>query len=406
MEIRGMRESEMEEMIELLCLINRPDGHQRYTRYIREDSSYTWDQTRVVVVDGRIASTLRIWDRLMRIGSSVVRMGGIGGVSTHPEQRKKGYASAMMREVVDHMAKSGYDVGVLFSEIPFVFYRRVGWECVPQAGFRIRLRQAVQARQSGWQVEPFEEERDLEQVVVLHQHYNARQSGVILRPRFHWDTAPARIRDLLPTIVARRGDALGGFLNFLVEGEEIEVLEVAYDRENPDTLAALVGHLLNFCEEKGIKEIFGEIPHRHPLVDALVQGSAGDLSLSGKTSMMFYAVNLFSLMHKLLPELQARLDACGQKFSPLTLGFALNEQACALRLSASGQLEVTEADAPAEPLNLPGEFIWRLLLGESTLEQLESALQARGIALRPEVAALFSVLFPAQEMTFWGSDHF
>ena len=63
MEIREIRESELQEMIDLLCLVFRPDGQERYTQYIRGDSSYRLDQTRVVAADGRIASTLRVWQR-------------------------------------------------------------------------------------------------------------------------------------------------------------------------------------------------------------------------------------------------------------------------------------------------------------------------------------------------------
>ena len=406
MEIRGMREAEIEAMIGLQCLTNRPDGHERYTRYIRGDSSYELDQTRVVVVGGRIVSTLRVWDRQMRIGPSAVRTGGIGGVCTHPEHRKKGYASAMMRDAIEWLRQSGYEVGVLFSEIPFVFYRRLGWECLPQAGFHIKRQQVVGLQETDWQIEPFEEELDLEDAAALYDVYNARQSGAILRPRFHWDTAPARIRDLFPTVVARRGNTLGGFLNFLVEGTRVNVLEVAYERSDPTILAALANHLLRCCEQEGIEEIEGEIPHRHPLVDVLVRGSVGDLSLTGKTSMMLYAVNLLSLMQKVLPELQVRLDASGQRFAPVSLRFEINEQQCALRLNDSGLLEVLDADPRAASSNLPGESFWRLLLGESSWSQLEPGLQAQGISTRPEVAALMPVLFPPQEVTFWGTDHF
>lgn len=98
MEIRSVREDELEEMIALQCRIFRPDGHKRYTQYIRGDSSYRLDQTRVVVVDSRIVATLRVWDRKMRIGSGVVHMGGIGGVGTHPDFRGRGYASALIRD--------------------------------------------------------------------------------------------------------------------------------------------------------------------------------------------------------------------------------------------------------------------------------------------------------------------
>ena len=122
--------------------------------------------------------------------------------------------------------------------------------------------------------------------------------------------------------------------------------------------------------------------------------------------MMFYAVNFLSLMQKLLPDLQGRLDASGQKFPPLALGFTLNGQTCVLRLEASGKLQADRAAKPEEIVNLPGEFLWRLLVGESSLEQVQPALRARRIALDPKLAAFLAVLFPAQEMIFWGNDHF
>ena len=65
MEIRAVRESELEEMVKLQCLIFDPDRYERYWRYIRGDSSYRLEQTRVVIIDGRIVARLRIWDRDM-----------------------------------------------------------------------------------------------------------------------------------------------------------------------------------------------------------------------------------------------------------------------------------------------------------------------------------------------------
>ena len=60
MQIRGVRESELEEMIDLQCQVFRPDGQQRFWQYIRGDTSYRLDQTRVVLVKGRIVATLRV----------------------------------------------------------------------------------------------------------------------------------------------------------------------------------------------------------------------------------------------------------------------------------------------------------------------------------------------------------
>ena len=136
-EIRAVREQELEEMIELQCLVFRPRGHERYKAYIRGDSSYELEQTRVVVVDGGIVATLRVWDRTVRVGETAVRMGGIGGVGTHPDHRRRGHASAMLRDAIDWMRGRGYLTSVLFTEVATEFYRRHGWASVPMPGFRI-----------------------------------------------------------------------------------------------------------------------------------------------------------------------------------------------------------------------------------------------------------------------------
>jgi len=106
MEIRGVHESELEEMVNLQCLVFRPDGHERYWGYVQGDSSYRHDQSRVVVVNGGIVATLRMWERRMRIGSCIVRMGGIGGVCTHPDYRGVGYATALMKDTIRRSGRS------------------------------------------------------------------------------------------------------------------------------------------------------------------------------------------------------------------------------------------------------------------------------------------------------------
>ena len=121
--------------------------------------------------------------------------------------------------------------------------------------------------------------------------------------------------------------------------------------------------------------------------------------------MMLYAVNLPVLLRQVLPDLQERLDTSGRSFAPVSLGFAINQQECALQLDQAGTLQVVE-DTPAEPVDLPAEFFWRLLFGESGWTQLEPALQARGILVKPEIGALLRVLFPLQEVIFWAPDHY
>ena len=406
MEIRGVRESEIAEMIDLQCRVFRPDGHERYRQYVRTDPSYRYDQSRVVVVDGQIISTLRVWEREMRIGSIAVPMGGIGGVGTDPDHQGAGYATALMKDTIAYMRTVGYDVGVLFSAIPCVFYRKLGWASVPLAGFRVTRRGAIDLAPTEWRVEPFDEKRDLGASITLYDNHNAQQSGSLVRTQSYWGSGPARLRDILPTVVARRGDRLGGYLNFQVGGKSVNILEVAYDRAQPQALTALISHLLQVCERKEVEELHGDIPHRHPMVDLLVEGMAGDTFLAGNSSMMLYATNLVSLFQRLLPELQARLDASNQGLTPVSVCFAVNDQEAGLRLLNDGTLQIFDSEEAAIRLALPGHLFWRALLGESGWSQLEPTLDQQGIVVETGIAALLSVLFPQREVIFWGPDHY
>ena len=406
MEIRGIRESELAEMIDLQCRVFRPDGHERYWQYVRTDPSYRYDQSRVVVVNGRIVSTLRVWEREMRIGSIPVPMGGIGGVGTHPDHQGTGYATALMKDTVTYMRTVGYDVGVLFSAIPCAFYRKLGWASVPLAGFRVTRRQSAGLGETEWRVEPFDEERDLKASIALYDGYNAERSGSLVRTRSYWNSGPARLREIWPTVVARYEDRFGGYLNFQVNGKSVNIFEVAHDRKQPQALTALVNHLLQVCEQEGVEELHGDIPHRHPMVNLLVEGTAGDTFLTGNSAMMLYPVNLLALLQRLLPELQARLDAANQKFAPISICFAVNNQEAGLRLHDDGTLQTFDSDERAMRLTLPGHLFWRALLGESSWSQLEPTLHQRRISVDVEIAALLSILFPQQEVIFWGPDHY
>ena len=406
MDVRSVLKSELEETIHLNCLVFRPDGHTRYRQYVEDDCSYQLDQTRVVVVDKRVVATLRIWERRMRIGSSIVTMGGIGGVCTHPDYRGLDYATELMKNAVEYMQNANYDIGVLFSIIPGKFYSNLGWAPLILEGFQIVPHHVGTFEDTNWRVEKFDEARDLNQVATLYDEYNLCLSGTIVRPRSYWNMAPSRIRDVLPSIVVRHKDMLSGYLNFHIEDKKARILEVAFDREDPTSLSTLVMYLLNICDQQQVEKIYGSIPYQHPLVDLVVEGCAGDLFLIGDSSMMLYVVNLLSLLRKLLPELQSRIDASENQLQPVSIRIETRDQQAVLRLHDSGILQIFDLDEEAVCVKLPDRFFWRMLLGEASWDQLEPTLKVHGFSVPQEVSTLFSVLFPQKIVVFWGPDHY
>ena len=232
--IRPIRESELDELIDLLCAVHNPEGQERYRGYMEGDPTWCPSQTPVIVVGGRIVSTLRIWDRWVHLGATPVRMGGIGGVTTHPDYRQRGIATRLMEHAAEYMRDDGYDLGLLFTMIAAGFYRRLGWSCVSLMGFHAKLHRPPQPGRSALEVLPFDESRDLEETVALYQRYNDGRSGSLLRPRPYWDYAPSRVRGVLPTAVVRGPAGLSGYINWESDDDGAEVYEVAYER-GPDS---------------------------------------------------------------------------------------------------------------------------------------------------------------------------
>jgi len=293
-----------------------------------------------------------------------VRIGGIGGVTTHPDYRRRGLASQLMTQTADVMRSGGYELGLLFTEIPARFYRNLGWHSMPMAGFRARWEGrsvAVVSPLSGTpSVELFIESRDLEEVVALYQRYNEGRSGTMLRPRPHWDYSPSRVRGVLPTIVVRSDHVLG-YLNWNVRAGGIRIGEIA--SEAAAVTDALLQHLLMECDNSEVTQVYGEIPHTHPFVDSLVSATEADLELKGNASMMALPLDLPRLVEKTV----GAIDSVHK---------------------------------------IPTDLLLRLLFGESSTQDLLPVLTSRGIDFEDHQARRLEEIFPRRDPVFWAPDHF
>ena len=410
MEIRAVREAEVEQMIELMCLVFRPNGHERYRQYMVGDPLYRRDQSRVVVDDGRVVATLRVWDKRLRVGSLPLRMGGIGNVCTHPEARGKGYATLMMEDAVRYMTEAGYPISCLFSDVGNRFYHRFGYRSVPFHGFRMSQWKFSGDVGSGWEVTPFDEERDLDDTAALYEKCNRERSGSIVRDEAYWKSGNVRARSVYPRLVARRGHVLGGYLTFEDSDHGVEILDVAH-RSEAGVLTALAAQLLHHCSRQKHEMIHGLLPLRHPFIDALLDLGGGNQVSAGNSKLMLSTLNMPALCAAILPELCRRLESSAGATTPAAVEIQADGEAGALTLGRDRTLQLVSvpmggAQAGADVVALPGEMFWRLLLGESGWGDLQPALRERGVLASPAADGLMQVLFPTNEPVYWQADHF
>ena len=73
-------------------------------------------------------STFTVTDFTVRFDGHACKMGGIGGVATLPQYRRRGGIRGCFQEALPDMYASGYDLSYLY---PFstAYYRKFGYEC-------------------------------------------------------------------------------------------------------------------------------------------------------------------------------------------------------------------------------------------------------------------------------------
>src|SRR5688500_988060 len=100
-----------------------------------------------LMVGGEAVSHLWVQHLRMRVGSAVVRMGGIAGVGTERAHRMKGLSRRVMENSTRWMEAEGFDCATLFGIRDF--YDKFGYApCMLVPRFEVRTRDAERAAAS------------------------------------------------------------------------------------------------------------------------------------------------------------------------------------------------------------------------------------------------------------------
>ena len=134
---RACRQSEFEETVALVNAIFRDGTDQHiatdYPLIFREPRL---DLHRVLSVDGRVVAHVPVAPREVVNGGDRFTIGIIGPTGTHPDHRRRGYATQCLRDATRIQEERGWPVAVLWTaEATFPFYRHSGWEAVGSQGF-------------------------------------------------------------------------------------------------------------------------------------------------------------------------------------------------------------------------------------------------------------------------------
>ena len=301
MEIRAVREDEIEETLALQRLVFRPDEGEgalvRYRTYVRDDPSYRPEQSRVLLEDGRIVAHLRVWDREIRVRGAVFRAGGIGSVLTHPDYRGRGFARALMWDTETFMRNAGYDVGLLFTIIGTPFYEALGWTPIPLPTFAVEMK-SEPAHCEATHVRTLDADRDLDAVMAIYERSSGCLTGPEVRPRAYWRAGPSRIRGVFPRWGVERGSELCGYATFDVSADRIWVTEGSVEPAHEDAFDDLAGLIGRCARRNGLTRIEGSLPTGHGLVPALERACGACAAWNRHDEMMLKGIDWRAIREK------------------------------------------------------------------------------------------------------------
>jgi GNAT superfamily N-acetyltransferase len=383
----------------------RPDLFRRQTNH---DSTFHWRHARVVEVDGAVVGYLRIFDRRMWLRDARLRAAGIGSVATHPDYRRRGLATALLRDTLALLRREGYHLSFLGTEIAAPFYERLGWRIVrqPSHGAPAAEAAAPPVRRAGLPerpdltIRPFAPS-DLTAVARIHTRATRGRTGAVARSLRYWTDHLSWIDDdhggFLVAMGGRRG--LAAFVRSRSErwASTLVVLD-AHCREGAEaSMPPLLGALGRYAVGQGLKGIQASLPEGHPLADAFARLPSAGVTTEVRFPLMMRVVDLPDLLRCLAPLLGQRLGAV--TVPRVCLAFEEDGERTCLCIGPDG-VRVARRPAGEVASVAPGEAV-TLLLGQKTVQEVLAA----GAELPSEEAlSRLEQLLPRQSLHFCTAD--
>ena len=167
---RGTRKEEFTQVIRLVNYVfressNRPSNMEKWYPLLFNNDNL--ENMRIMCEDDRPVSHLGISESEIVIYGCKTKIGSIGAVCTHPEYRKRGFASLLLEDGIKKMNEDGADIALVSGGRNL--YKRAG--CV-EAGrvHKFRISGSDLKRFNTQKVEVFPyQERNLENIVGVYQ---------------------------------------------------------------------------------------------------------------------------------------------------------------------------------------------------------------------------------------------
>ncbi|WRP08320.1 GNAT family N-acetyltransferase [Rossellomorea aquimaris] len=193
-----------------------------------EDRKRRLQQTKDHTVYGiyeeeNLAAKLHLIPLQIQLGEHVYPMGGIAGVATYPEFRRRGYVRQLMNHSLRKMKEDGTVLSMLH---PFSidFYRKFGWE-VFASFHKIQLekKDLVPLKPYSGSIRRYKKDTYPNDLESIYDRYAVQHNGMLVRSKNWW--RERSITDLWIAIYYNDAGEATGYLTYEVKKEKMKVEE-------------------------------------------------------------------------------------------------------------------------------------------------------------------------------------
>jgi len=362
------------------------------------------------LVDGKPVSFVNVIQLDMRIGSSIVKMGGIAGVGTEAEHRMKGYSRTCMTRSIEYMFNYGYDISLLFGISGF--YTKFGYAtCLPMHTLTLRVKDAEEApRRSEYEVRDFTE-NDIDPVLRIFNENNWRRTGAVVRKKGEWRGFLSGKRAGYPPpafVLEKEGRvvAYAAFHRFMnpdreYERYDYEFLVTELGAESPESFSTILNELAARAIKGRFERIILSLPLDHPFVEYCYRfGSESVVRRPKDGGGMMRIINQKALFNKIKDELQRRVAESKVAEGNVEIKTELGSTRFGVE---DGELQVTEGTGEeGNIIELPQAILTQLVVGYRSVEDV---VNDDRVNVKGDVK-LLKALFPKSPPYAWILDHF
>lgn len=224
-----------------------------------------------VWLDGRdqILSSMKVYTPRLRLCGATSRLTVLGAIFTPVARRNQGYATAMVRHVLQDAGRAGSRIALLFSDIGTAYYSGLGFRSLPAEEQSAPLRRVSVVAGAGWSFEPAQD-GEMNQIRRAHEDCSASRSIAVVRDEEHWEFLQvrssrffARLRDSRVRQVCRVARFRGEFVAYLISAEghgEWNVREVGALGGDPSRIADVLRLGAGSARLSGLTRLHGWLP--------------------------------------------------------------------------------------------------------------------------------------------------